>query len=87
MHHRDQRDIPPVLDAEKKKQYMQTSKIIEQYEKQHEVVEPVKEEKKKEPTKVNAEDIPSYNRTGTKDILNGLVDLNRRRRGVRLFSD
>ena len=77
----------PVLDAEKKKQYMQTSKIIEQYEKQHEVVETVKEEKKKEPVKVNAEDIPSYNRTGTKDILNGLVDLNRRRRGVRLFSD
>ena len=76
----------PVLDAEKKKKYAQTSKIIEQYEKQHEVVEPVKEEKK-EIKKVDQNDIPSYNPTKSKDILNGLADMNRRRHGVRLFNN
>lgn len=76
----------PVLDAEKKKKYAQTSKIIEQYEKQHEVAEPVKEEKK-EIKKVDPNDIPSYNPTKSKDILNGLADMNRRRRGVRLFNN
>lgn len=76
----------PILDEEKKKQYMQASKIIEQYEKQHEVAEPVKEEKK-EIKKVDPNDIPSYNPTKSKDILNGLADMNRRRHGVRLFNN
>lgn len=76
----------PILDEEKKKQYMQASKIIEQYEKQHEVAEPVKEEKK-EPVKVKEENVPAFDHTKKTDILNNIGDLyNRRRRGVRLFS-
>lgn len=76
----------PILDEEKKKQYMQASKIIEQYEKQHEVAEPVKEEKK-EPVKVKEENVPAYDHIKKTDILNNIGDLyNRRRRGVRLFS-
>ena len=77
----------PLLDEEKKKQYMQTSKIIEAYERQQGLNVPQEKKTEKiEPVKVKEEDVPSYNRTNTKDILNGLVDM-RRRRGVRLFPD
>lgn len=77
----------PLLDEEKKKQYMQTSKIIEAYERQQGLNAPQERKTEKiEPVKVKEEDVPSYNRTNTKDILNGLVDM-RRRRGVRLFPD
>lgn len=78
----------PLLDEEKKKQYTQTSKLIEAYEKQQGLnnQQPVKEaENKKDKTK--EENVPSYDHTKKADILNNIVNIKRQRggRGVRLF--
>ena len=79
----------PLLDEEKKKQYTQTSKLIEAYEKQQGLnnQQPAKEAESKKDNKTKEADVPSYDHTKKVDILNNIANINRQRggRGVRLF--
>ena len=79
----------PLLDEEKKKLYMQTSKVIEAYEKaqQQSSTTSTTTKDQKKPEKVDEDTIPSFDHTKKNDILNNLANINRQRggRGVRLF--
>ena len=78
----------PLLDEVKKKEYIEKSKIIEAFEKQHRNIEDIlsKKEEPKE-VKVKEEDVPSNDHTNRPTDI--LMNLPRRRggRGVRLFNN